>query len=147
MEEKSLSAMIDEGFREADRGNTLVALMHLEEVLDRTSNPEVTSYLAYCLAKERGQFQRALDLCREALEKEPSNAVHYLNLGRVYLAAGRRKNAVHIFRKALRVGRNRNIVEELERLGLRKAQPVPFLTRDNPLNKYMGKLLSRMGLR
>lgn len=36
---------------------------------------------------------------------------------------------------------------ELDKLGLRKPPVIPFLSRGNPINKYLGIILSRMGLR
>ena len=47
----------------------------------------VESYLGYCIARERGQVREAVRLCQSALNAEPNNPAHYLNLGRVYLLA------------------------------------------------------------
>jgi len=39
------------------------------------------------------------------------------------------------------------IMDELRRLGIRKPPPFPSLDRSHPVNKFTGKLLSRMGMR
>jgi tetratricopeptide (TPR) repeat protein len=105
------------------------------------------SFLALCLAKERGQFRKAFALCAEAIEQEPANPVHYLNLGKVYLLRGERNEAIGILRKGLEFETNEQIVAELERLGVRRSPPLKFLKRGNPLNKLIGRIMSRLGLR
>jgi tetratricopeptide (TPR) repeat protein len=69
----------------------------------------------------------------------------YLNLGRAYLAARRKKEAIETFRRGLHINRdNRELLTELKRLGSRRKCPVPFLQRSNPINKYTGILLYRL---
>jgi hypothetical protein len=47
----------------------------------------------------------------------------------------------------LRHGRHRGIVDTLGSLGIRRPPPLPMLSRDNPFNKYLGKLLRKLNLR
>jgi hypothetical protein len=47
----------------------------------------------------------------------------------------------------LRTGKNPELVRELERLGSRKEPVLPFLARGNPLNKFLGIMLKKTGLR
>lgn len=129
----------------AEKGDTLIALIELEKLKEHT--PLTRSYFAYVIAKERGDFNRALALCREAMQADPQNNVHLLNLGRVFLAAGRRDQAIRTFRKGLKLGRNPRIQRHLDQLGMRRPEVFSFLSRDNLLNKYCGMLLSRIGLR
>lgn len=138
---------IDEGVREAKNGNTVVALLALEKAVAQERTPEGCAWLGYCLAAERRAFGKATKLCREALEAQPRNPELYLALGKVYLAAGRKAQALHVLRKGLKMGRNKEIIELLQSLGLRKEPVFSFLSRENPVNVYAGLMLHRLNLR
>ncbi|MEW5745153.1 MAG: tetratricopeptide repeat protein [Nitrospirota bacterium] len=129
------------------RGRTLPALACFEKALELTDTPLYRSYLAYCIAKERGQLKKAVSLCEEAIESEPRNPVHYLNLGRIYLHAKKKEEAVSIFREGLKHEMHEEIIDELQRLVSRKPPVFPFLKRENPINKYIGLVLSTLRLR
>jgi tetratricopeptide (TPR) repeat protein len=133
--------------READNGNTLIALVHLEKVLHERKSPLLNTYFAYCLAKERKEYPRALTLCREAIEGALPLPALYLNLGRTYLAAGYKRQALNAFRRGLKFGGHPLISAEMRKLGMRKNPVIPLLPRDNLCNKYLGLLLKRLTLR
>src|SRR3990172_8519024 len=116
--------------------------------------PEHAVILSYC-----GWLQAIVDkkhksgiaFCRKAFvafkASDPHTAgivypILYLNLGRAFLAAGKKKEAVENFSKGLRHDRGHiELKKEMQVLGTRKSPPVPFLSRSNPINKYAGKLL------
>src|SRR6185369_12234591 len=127
--------------------DTLTALACLERALKLQDNPGWHSYLGYCIAKERGQQRRGLDLCLNALAVEQDNPVHFLNLGRVHLISGDKVEALRVLREGMANGGSPEIKRLLETLGTRKPSLFPMLHRDNPLNKYLGLFLSRLGLR
>ncbi|OHB25706.1 MAG: hypothetical protein A2X84_03495 [Desulfuromonadaceae bacterium GWC2_58_13] len=133
--------------READNGNTLIALVHLEKVLKERKSPLLTSYFAYCLASERKEFGRALALCKDAIEGALPVPILYLNLGRIFLAAGHKRQALNAFRRGLKFGNHPLITAEIKQLGLRKKPVIPLLPRNNLCNKYLGILLNRLALR
>ncbi|MCX7794001.1 MAG: tetratricopeptide repeat protein [Thermodesulfovibrionales bacterium] len=139
--------LFERGKKALRNGDTLHALVCFERAYQMENSPEIASYYAFCLAKERGKIQRAFELCRDALDKDPSNSVHYLNLGRIYLVLNNKPEAIKAFREGLAIARNEEIIEELQKLGIRKPPPVPFLKRSNPINKYLGIILKRLGLR
>ena len=61
---------------------------------------------------------------------------------------GERKKALAALIQGLKIDKkNEEILQELNRMRTRRAPPIPFLHRDNPLNFYLGKLLSKLGLR
>jgi tetratricopeptide (TPR) repeat protein len=152
-------------FRDIDCGHTLQGLFVLESSPDMLALPAGRSYRAYCIARERGQFREALRLCQSAIEAEPHNPAHYLNLGRVYLHAGDKARAIAAFWKGISkapgtepgaaaaeaaAGCGREgalILQELRRLGIRKKAPFPRLRRGHPLNRLTGRLLAALGLR
>jgi tetratricopeptide (TPR) repeat protein len=125
----------------------LAALACFEKAYTKGSSPTLLSYLSYCRAMERGQIQESLKLCNEALTQEPANPVHYLNLGRIYLHAGNKDEALSSLRKGLSCGEEPTIRSLLERIGTRQKPVFPFLSRSNFLNRYIGLLLHRFKLR
>lgn len=133
------------GIAAAEKGDTLIALMLLEKTEEHT--PLTRSYYGYVIARERGEFSQGVSLCRQSMRDQPQNVVHYLNLGRVFLAAGNREKAIKVFREGLKIGRSPKIQRHLDQLGLRRPEVFPALSRTNPLNKYVGLLLARVGLR
>lgn len=137
----------EKGVEALGADNVYLARTCFENAAKEERNPASRSYLALCQAKTRGKFDDAIALAHEAVIGEPENPVHYLNLGRIYLLAGKRQEAIEVFRKGLRQGMNDNIITELDLLGTRKPSPIPSLERNHPLNKYMGILLARLGLR
>jgi tetratricopeptide (TPR) repeat protein len=139
--------LFERGVRAVDTGNWLSALAYFEKAVQIENRPVYNSYLAACIAKERGQYNKAVTLCREAIEMEPENSAHHLNLGRIYLLQGLKKEAMKAFREGLRHDREERIIRELDSLGTRKSPVIRFLKRDNPVNKYIGILLSKMRLR
>jgi tetratricopeptide (TPR) repeat protein len=147
MPDNDVESLAVEAGEALKRGDTLHALECYERLIARERSPEVCSALGYCLAKEKGTHREALYLCNEAIRNEPKSPRHFLFLGRVYLLAGRKKEAIRAFNLGLRHGGSAEIGMELKKLGYRKPPVLPFLSRDNPLNKYLGKMLSRMGLR
>lgn len=128
-------------------GLTLAALVHLEKSLHLQDNPSLYSYLGYCIAKERGLVKKGIELCQDSLLQEPEEPVHFLNLGKIHLVSGNKEEALRVFRQGLEKGENEEIQRMLTRIGTRKAPVISFLPRNNPLNRYLGMLLSRIGLR
>lgn len=139
--------LFQKGVEAVDSGNWLSALPFFEKALQLENRPVYQSYLAACVAKERGQYNSASNQCKEAMEIDPGNPVHYLNLGRIYLIQGRKEEAISVFREGLEQGRDEKIIAELIRLGTRKRPAIGFLPRDHPVNKYLGILLKMLKLR
>jgi hypothetical protein len=99
------------------------------------------------MAAVKGSYKSAVNLCHEAIKKDPKNSEHYYRQGRILLLAGRRKDAIWVLRMGLRHGRHKEILETLAALGIRRPPPINFLARSNPFNKYLGLLLAKLNLR
>lgn len=143
----SFSELVEEGIAFLNENNRLAALACFDKAASMGESPVLLSYRAYCIAAERGQVQRAVELCRDALAKEPENPVHYLNLGRIYLHAGNKNEALVTLRKGLSFGDEPRIKLILEKYGTRGKPVIPFLSRNNFLNKYIGMILHLFKLR
>lgn len=145
--EDQFQQLVKAGISALSSGNTALALRQFEAAAELDESPELLSHLAYCLAKENQDLPQAISLSRSALTDEPWNSTHYLNLGRIYLLAGRRQDAIRTFRDGLLHENNPSIKEELARLGTRKYPVIASLPREHPVNKLVGKIFTRLKLR
>ena len=123
------------------------ALALLERALKLSDNRSWYSYHGYCIAKERGQVKKGAELCAASMELEPENPAHVLNLARVHLVAGQKKEALRVLREGVSLDGSQEIAALLGKIGTRKAPVFSFLPRANLLNKLLGLLLERTGLR
>ena len=137
-------ALVEEGIKAAEDGNTRLALDLFNQLKSTETSPLVASYLAYCLACEQKSFRKALDLVSDALIADRSHPLIYLNMGRVLLAAGYEKKAMQTFRKGIRCQRHPLLLRKIESLSNRRPMPFPFLQRSNPLNIMVGKIFSKV---
>ena len=107
---------------------------------------ECQSYMGLCMAMERGELKKGIAFCEDAVSSEPESLVLYLNLGKVLLRDGRKKEAIEAVRKGLAFEENDEAVEWLKGLGVRRRPILSFLPRGHLLNKHIGFLLSRIGI-
>lgn len=112
----------------------------LQEALEKERSADHLSQYALALAHHTGNVQSAITLCREAIKLEPRNPEHFLRLAIVYLIGGNKKQAIRMLHLGQRFGRHAGIARMLQALGLRRKPVIPFLSRANPLNKYLGKM-------
>jgi predicted Zn-dependent protease len=128
-------------------GETPSALALLERALKLNDNRSWYSFLGYCMAKERGQVKKGIELCNSSLELEPQNPVHYVNQARIQLVSGDKKEALRVLREGMVHGGSPGIVALLDQIGTRKPPVLSFLPRNNPINRLLGLLLERTRLR
>jgi tetratricopeptide (TPR) repeat protein len=139
---------IDEAVRLSRHGEFLQALTRFLEVYGTENAPPLNnpraavglSYFGLCLALVQKKYRPAIDLCRRALDLEFYNGDHYVNLARVYLAAGQRRKAVDIAESGLKLLPDHEDLQRVRRsLGVRERPPVPFLNRSHPINVTLGQ--------
>jgi tetratricopeptide (TPR) repeat protein len=139
--------LLRKGEQALKNGDTLVALLQFETAHAIQPLPGIKSKLAFCLAKERRQYQQAMNLCREALQAEPDNPDHYYQLSRIYLVVGQKRQAIKSLRKGLKFKRHQPIIDELNWLGARKEPVFATLPREHLLNRSVGILFTKLGSR
>ncbi len=113
-----------------------------EEAPTSLNNKAATglSYFGLCLALVQKKYKIAIDLCKRALELEFYNGDHYVNLTRVYVAAGNRKKALETVETGLKLHADYEPLLHTRRsLGERARPAVPFLDRSNPINVSLGQ--------
>jgi tetratricopeptide (TPR) repeat protein len=111
------------------------------------SRPQMryVSYYGLALAKANGLTPEALQTCERAARLDAFDPDLQLNLGKMYLMAGRTSRALGAFARGLRLAPHhdalRAALAEIDRRG----RPVlPFLQRSHPMNRWLGKLKHRM---
>ncbi len=115
------------------------------------THPIIISYCGWLQAVVDKAYRSGATTCRKAFlhfktaDRDIAAAVYpilYLNLGRAFLLSGRKRDAVESFGKGLSYDRGHvELRREMRSLGVRKEPPLSFLSRSNPLNKYIGILL------
>jgi tetratricopeptide (TPR) repeat protein len=125
----------------------------LQATVQYPDDPLILSYFGCLQAIVDKKYRSGVETCKRAIlllkkqqtfSEEVLYPVFYLNLGRAYVAAGKKKDAIDSFKKGLRYDNgNSDLKKELQRLGVRKQPPVPFLDRSNPINKYIGMILQK----
>lgn len=82
-----------------------------------------------------------LNLCRNAAGRETLQADVFLNLALAELHLSHRKRACEALALGLRMNpQHKGLLKLRSRIGVRRAPCVALLNRDNPLNKWLGKL-------
>lgn len=147
MSSRLATEFFTKGMNALNHDHIYLARVCFEHAVNEERTPSNCSYLALANAKSRGEFGEAISLAEEAIVKEPDNSVLYLNLGRIYLLAGLKKEALETFRRGVQLDTNQDIVRELDAFAPRAPSLFPRLKRSHPLNKYLGKLLAKLGLR
>ncbi|MGH0030395.1 MAG: tetratricopeptide repeat protein [Myxococcota bacterium] len=130
----------------ADRGAEALAHFRSAHRLEPGSAVYASHYgLALGLVERR--LDRALALCREAAKDEFFNPVHYHNLAKLHLAFGFKAEAVRYLRRGLMIDPdNGPILDEVRALGVRRRPPLGFLRRQNPLNRWVGRVMRGAGI-
>ena len=101
---------------------------------------EALSYYGLCIALVQKKYKLAIEFCLKAFEMNFYWPDHYVNLARVYLTASMRKKALETADKGLSMFPEDKGLRKVRReMGVRARPAVPFLERDNPINKALGR--------
>ena len=111
----------------------------------KQQNPIYLSFLGVATARAQGKWAAAVDLCKTAVSLKRNEAQLYLNLAEVYVSAGRRDIAVETLDAASRYcAPDRRVDRMRGNLGRRSAPVLPFLERNNFLNRGLGRFRHRL---
>ncbi len=136
---KGLSAIVDQSF--ADASAMFRRALELDrERTKRQPDMRYLSYYGYSLAKGKMSTSTAIQACRTAVSRQKNDPVLFLNLGRVYVIAGKVSLAAEAFERALRLAPDDPTIQaELARVDRRSKPVVPVLSRDHAVNIWLGK--------
>jgi predicted Zn-dependent protease len=118
------------------------ALGHLIQALRiAPTNPVYLSYFGLCLAQVEHDYDRAIRMCRQALDVFAKDPVLRVNLGKVYRLKGDNAAAHREFLRAWDLNRGHpTTAAELTRMGIRRPPFIRFLSRKHWANRYLGRL-------
>ncbi|HXO21884.1 MAG TPA: hypothetical protein VOA87_18370 [Thermoanaerobaculia bacterium] len=148
---QKLSEACNRGIEQCRRGDWdqgLESLRRIAETGDRTALPGLFySYLGYGIARCQKREEEGLKLCQHAIKVEFYQPENYVNLARTQLLGNHRRAAAQAIRQGLKVDPNHEELLVLQReLGLRRTPILRFLSRSNPINRFLGGLLHKIGV-
>ncbi len=119
-----------------------VFVAHLDE---NPGSALAHSYVGLLMFLLDGLKREGLQMCKEASRKDPDEALCHLNLARVFHAMGDRRRCIQMLHAGLKLkgGRQDLLMTFFRTIGFRRRPVIPFLSRDNLLNKHLGKLTWR----
>jgi tetratricopeptide (TPR) repeat protein len=138
-----------EALKTSGREREALALFEAALTLDSRASgtsgaPRYRSFYGLCLGLYGGKMRQGLALCRKAAEEEFYQPDVWRNLGRLEMEAGNRPEAHAAFVRALRLApRDSELRRLLVVLGMRRTPIVPFLSRSNRVNVFLGRLTYR----
>lgn len=146
MDESVALTEFKQGMRMLRDGHPNNALVHFRNAADlEKQNPYYMSFVGLSLARAEKKWTPALKLCEIALSMKRNEAQLYLNLAEIYKSAGRREEALMTLDRAVAsLGRDVRIQRARKKLGSRRSPVLPFLNRQNILNRQLGILRHRV---
>jgi tetratricopeptide (TPR) repeat protein len=103
------------------------------------------SYYGLSLAQSKRANRQAIQACETAARMDFFSPDLLLNLGKVYLLAGKTSKALETFERGLRIAPHyKPLHAELQKVDRRAAPPIPGLRRSHPLNRWLGKLRAQL---
>jgi len=124
-----------------NNGHPDLALVRLQRAFEcERQNPLYVSYLGLSIARAERKWDQASELCEIAVQLNRGEAQLYLNLAEVYASAGRRAKALATLDTALGLfGEDERIRQARIRVEKRRSPLIPFLARENFLNRKLGQ--------
>ncbi len=119
----------------------------LTEVQRGVKRPQMRylSYYGLSRAQAFGANAQTIQACETAARRDFFNPDLHLNLGRVYLLAGKTTKALASFERGLALAPSHNgLLSEFRKIDRRAAPPFGLVSRSHPLNKWLGRLRASM---
>lgn len=147
MTSENAEELFERALKLVKAGQNREAFEILKKLVDNTPSsiyeiePRYLSYYGYLTGIAGNNYHRGIELCNEAIKKEFFHPDFYLNLGKLYLATSNKGTAVKTFYKGLRIDKtNKELIEEIKKLGVRKEPVFSFFKRENPVNRFAGRI-------
>ncbi|MEW6756586.1 MAG: hypothetical protein AB1347_00025 [Acidobacteriota bacterium] len=138
---------LKQGIDLADRGLTSEALVLFRGYLETHPDSALAlSYTGMIQALLGAAVTEGLDLCQEAVRQDPDEPLCYLNLAKAYMAQDDRYQCVRAIHRGMRLRspHRQRLLDYYKTIGVRRKPVLAFLSRDNPLNEFLGRLSWRL---
>ena len=115
----------------------------LIEVQHGVTRPQMRylSYYGLSRAQAHGATAQTIQACETAARRDFFSPELLLNLGRVYLLAGKTTKAMATFHRGLELSpKHKGLLAEHTKIDRREKPPLTIVARSNPVNKVLGKL-------
>jgi Flp pilus assembly protein TadD len=131
------------------KGRSSDAIPILERAASVAPDDEIIkSHLGLAMAESRREGRKGLALCEQAAQLNPYRSDILHNLGKAYLASGRRGMAFSLLHEATQLDpRDKKIRNDLHAMGRRRSPVFTWLPRDHAANVIAGRVLARIGVR
>lgn len=98
------------------------------------------SYYGLSVALANRPTPEAIKACEVAARRNFYSAELQLNLGKVYMLAGKTTRALAAFERGLQIAPgNRALRNEMAGADRRRRPPIPWIRRNHPVNRVLGK--------
>jgi Flp pilus assembly protein TadD len=127
-------------------GQTFEALSAFRQAASlEPQNPYFLSYYGLALGQASRSWEEAEALCLAALRMRRQVPQLYLNLAELYRSRGRVADAVEILTEAMRyTARDSQVQDALAHYGTRRPPVLSFLSRQHPMNVFLGRFRHRV---
>jgi len=104
------------------------------------------SFYGLCVAKVRRRYADGVKYCNISIRSNMFEPEHRYNLAVIFLERGDRGNAVETLNAGLRLRPNHTRINDVfDEIGRRSPPVVSFLSRNNPINIWLGKKIHPPG--
>ncbi len=111
-------------------------------------DPRFMSWYGLTLVLVEKNSLLGIELCDQALRAVGPDPELLLNLARVHLAMNQRERAVRAILRGLEAfPGHAGLVAARDGIGIRRPPVIPFLSRNNPLNRLLGRVRHRWSQR
>ncbi len=143
------TSALEEGIRRFDAGDPVGAHEMFGIAHRRApSDPRIQSWYGLTLVLVEKNSNLGVMLVDEAVRVARPDPELVINQSRVAMALGQRVRAVRALERGLAVNPSSTALDEARTaLGRRRRPAIPFLSRSNPLNRFIGRLQHRWGSR
>ena len=101
----------------------------------------VYSFLGYGVARFQGKLREGIKLCEHSLKIQYYEADNHWNLARCQALAGERQTAHQTIDHGLKLDPgHEGLLATKKELGVRRKPVLGFLSRDNPVNVWLGRM-------
>jgi tetratricopeptide (TPR) repeat protein len=108
-------------------------------------NSYYLSFFGLSMARAERKWAKAAEPCEQAIQIKRNEIQFHLNLADVYVAAGRREDALDTIDRALKsLGEDKRLRIARNRAENRRTPVLAFLGRENSLNRELGRLRHRI---
>lgn len=124
-----------------DRGMQLLGQVVEQRGLSDELPGTAYSFLGFGVARFQKKVREGLKLCEHAVKIQFYEPDNHLNAARVQLLARNRKGAVEAIGRGLKLDPHHAGLRGLrQEIGIRKRPVLRFLSRNNPINRLLGRI-------